>query len=176
MDGLLEKIDNRFLLRIYNKTQNNFLDKAMPYITKLGDYGFVWIILSGILFLDSEYRDTGIMCILALILTSIVGEGFLKHLVQRERPCNKMSIKGNLISEPITYSFPSGHTASSFSVAWVISNQITVLSVPVLIIASLIAFSRLYLLLHYPSDIIMGVILGLLCSDVILKFYLVFRI
>jgi len=171
---LLENIDSRFLAKIYDKTRNNFFDKIMPYITKLGDYGSIWIILSVILLLNRKYRTIGIMCILALVLTSIIGEGFLKHLIQRQRPCNKRSIKGNLIPKPITYSFPSGHTASSFAAAWVISSQIGELLVPVLIIASLIAFSRLYLLLHYPSDIIMGVVLGLICSDVIIRLYSVF--
>lgn len=167
---LLKMVDNSILISIYNKFRSNRLDKIMSRITLLGDYGFIWIAISIILLTTKKYRNAGEMCILGLMLTSILGEGIIKHFVQRERPDIKRTSIVLLIKEPLTYSFPSGHTASSFAAAGILSSQINMLLIPVFVLAFLIAFSRLYLMVHYPSDVLIGIVLGLLCSNIIQNF------
>lgn len=167
---LLKTMDDNILISIYNKCRSNRLDKIMPCITLLGDYGFIWIAISIILLITKKYRNSGEMCILGLILTSILGEGIIKNFVQRKRPDIKSTPITLLIKESITYSFPSGHTASSFAAAGILGSQINMLLIPAFVLAFLIAFSRLYLMVHYPSDVLMGIALGLVCCNIIQNF------
>ena len=97
-------------------------------------------------------------------MTAFLGEIVIKTLVGRIRPSKSISQKNLLIKKPITYSFPSGHTSSSFAAALMISFEYPAFAFPVFILASLIAFSRLYLKVHYPSDVLAGMVLGLVCS------------
>jgi undecaprenyl-diphosphatase len=143
----------------------------MPIITSLGNMGLIWIIIALVLIFNKKYRDVGIMIIASFILTSIIGEGILKNLVQRLRPFIDIPTINLLISKPTSYSFPSGHTASSFAVAGIIFSTLKKFRIPAIILASLIAFSRMYLLVHYPSDILGGILLGIICFKIVLKVY-----
>ncbi|WP_342356973.1 phosphatase PAP2 family protein [Clostridium algidicarnis] len=107
------------------------------------------------------------MALAALGLSTILGEGILKHVVHRMRPSSDINVINILIAKPLSYSFPSGHTTSSFAVAGVLSKHFKKYAVGFFALASLIAFSRLYLYVHYPTDVLVGIILGLLCSWVI---------
>lgn len=165
----LKKIDADFLLFIHNSVQNYIFDKTMPFITDLGNLGIIWIIISCLLLLNKKYRYVGTMCICSLLLSSILGEGILKHIFERPRPFVELSNIHLLIPKPSSYSFPSGHSASSFAAAGIIASEIKKFKWPVLTLAVLIAFSRIYLLVHYPSDVLAGIILGIICSRIITK-------
>ena len=167
----LGNIDINILNFIHNTCQNAVFDKVMPYITLLGNSGLIWIVISIILILSKKYRHVGILCIAALILAAILGEGILKNIVQRPRPFYQIPNVRLLISRPAAYSFPSGHTASSFAAAGVIFVTLKKYRFHAVILASLIAFSRMYLFVHYPSDILGGILLGLLCSKIVLTVY-----
>jgi undecaprenyl-diphosphatase len=118
-----------------------------------------------------KYRTTGILCLSALLLTTLLGEGIIKHLVQRQRPYNHIDSLNLLISEPMTYSFPSGHTGSSFAAATVLGSRMHKLAPWVFSFAVIIAFSRLYLMVHYATDVLAGAALGTLCAVFILRIY-----
>lgn len=150
---------------------NPVMDKLMVTITSLGNGGLIWIIISIILMSTPKYRKVGIMSICALILTTIIGEGILKHLLKRPRPFTSLSDIELLILAPTSYSFPSGHTGSSFAVAGVIGSQIKKSRFYVFTLAILIAFSRMYLYVHYPGDVIGGIILGLFSSQIVLYIF-----
>ncbi|WP_019849946.1 phosphatase PAP2 family protein [Desulfitobacterium sp. PCE1] len=171
MMQLFGKIDMNLLKLIHDYTQNALFDKAMPIITFLGDKGLIWIFIAVALIASKEYRKVGTMVICALLLSSILGEGLLKHLVQRPRPFTVVPAIQLLISKPLTYSFPSGHTASAFAAAGVLSKMMRKYRVYVVMLALLIAFSRMYLFVHYPADIIAGIMLGLICSKMIVYFF-----
>ena len=111
------------------------------------------------------------MALGALILSTILGEGILKHVVQRVRPSEDIPAVNLLIAKPLSYSFPSGHTASSFAVAGVLAKYFKDYAIEFLGLASLIAFSRLYLYVHYPTDVLAGIILGLICSRIIIYMF-----
>jgi len=167
----LNNIDMNLLYFIQNHLRNKQFDILMPFFTYLGDKGLIWIIISLILISIKKYRKEGIVLLSALVLATILGEGFLKHLVKRPRPFLEVQSIKLLISKPSSYSFPSGHTTSSFAAAGVLGYYFKKYKVYFFTLAILIAFSRLYLFVHYPSDVLAGIILGLLSSGVVLKMF-----
>ncbi|WP_341350112.1 phosphatase PAP2 family protein [Clostridium drakei] len=167
MMSAIQDLDNYILLSIKNKMHGYVIDKAMVIITYLGNGGIIWIAISILLMSNEEYRNIGFMTSGTLILSTIIGEGIVKHLVRRIRPCNHLNENKLLISEPKSYSFPSGHTLSSFAVAGVLSVYFAEYSFIFIGIAFLIALSRVYLYVHYPTDVIAGIVLGLLCSKLV---------
>lgn len=163
----LQKFDTKILNFIDKYLRCKILDKLMPLITSLGNGAAVWIIISLYLINNKCHKNEGYMVIASLILTTISGEGIIKHLFRRARPFIKMKKNKLLIAKPITYSFPSGHTASSFAAAGIFIMTNDKASIYMIILASLIAFSRLYLNVHYPSDVVIGIILGIICSKIV---------
>lgn len=171
----LNGIEYNLLIQLHNAVSNSFLDAAMPYVSNLGNLGAVWIIFSVILLANRKYRNIGIMCLAALLLTTVIGEGLLKNIIQRPRPFAQFASIQPLILEPSSFSFPSGHTGSSFAAATVIARNLKKAAVPALALAAAVALSRLYLMVHYPSDILGGIILGVacaICAEILVKKYL----
>lgn len=164
MIELINSFDKSVIEFIQNNLHSPIMDKIMVFITTLGDTGLIWIIIGLALVISNKYRKVGFMVLGALLLGSILGEGIIKNIVQRDRPFINMDGIDMLINTPITYSFPSGHTTSSFAAAGVLAISFKNKSVYVFVLAGLIAFSRLYLGVHFPTDIIAGIILGLSCS------------
>jgi len=162
----IEKFDNYILYIIEKYVHNRYLDVIMPIITFTGNLGIIWAIIAIALIVDKPYRLIGNSIILTLIIGTIVGEGIVKHIVRRVRPCNKQD-NISLLLKPISYSFPSGHTLSSFAAAEMLSLYFTQYRLIFMSIAFLIALSRLYLYVHYPTDVIAGFIIGVLCSKII---------
>ena len=137
-----------------------FLDKLMICITTLGNKGIVWIIIGVIMLFFKKYRRTGIAVLLGLIFGLVLGNWTIKNIVARPRPCALTEIE-LIIPYPSEYSFPSGHTLSSFIAATCVYLRNKKFGVWAYVLASLIAFSRLYLYVHFPTDIIGGVLLGI---------------
>ena len=164
MIEMFKKVDNTILRWINVKFRNKTFDKIMPIITSAGNLGIIWIVISVLLITKKDYRVLGQTILIALVITTIIGEGIIKNIVKRKRPFYGDDDKELLISRPITYSFPSGHTASSFAVATVFIKTDNAASLEIMLLACLIAFSRIYLGVHYPSDVIGGGIIGTLCG------------
>jgi undecaprenyl-diphosphatase len=151
---------------VKNNMHGYIMDKLMITITSLGNAGFIWIIICTLLIISKKYRKIGIIALCSLIIGAILGEGILKHIFQRARPFEHVQISTLLISEPSSYSFPSGHTTSSFAVSCVLAKYFKKYAFGIYGFAFLIAFSRLYLYVHYPTDVLAGVILGLISSRI----------
>ena len=146
-----------------------FLDEIMPVITHLGSGGFVWIFIVFVLLCFKKYRKTGIVAMVALIIGTLIFTFAMKNIVARERPFNQeiglLSATELLIPPPSDkYSFPSGHTLSGFAVAVSVFMYKKRFGAFCLVLAALIAFSRLYLYVHFPSDIVFGAIFGTICA------------
>lgn len=137
-------------------------DAAVPFITKLGDAGMIWILLSVVLLLIPRTRKSGVVLAAALCVDVFLCNGMLKNLFRRIRPCDVNTSIQLLVARPDDFSFPSGHTAASFAaVAALILAGERKLWIPALALAVFIAFSRLYLYVHYPTDILGGIAVGI---------------
>lgn len=167
----IELFDNKILEFCSLKLKNKYFDRLMPIITHCNDYGSIYlcIIISSMLL---RYRtDIATKLIIALGLGFLLGEGLIKHLIVRRRPMHNNQACKLLVKVPKTSSFPSGHTTSSFAVFSVFWGLNSSFGYVFLIIAILIAFSRIYLYLHYPSDVLAGMILGLICGKLVFALY-----
>ena len=143
-----------------------FLNATMPIVTLLGDAGIFWIAIAVVLLFIPKYRKVGLGMGAALILGLLVCNVTLKPLCGRIRPYDyELEHFGTtiklLIEAQHDFSFPSGHTIASFEAATVLWIHNKKVGVPALVLASLIAFSRLYLYVHYPTDVIESMILGI---------------
>lgn len=136
-----------------------FLDAVMPVFTRLCDHGEIWILLAAVLLLLRRQRRHGIALTSALVLDLVACNLLLKPLVGRLRPFTVQSVE-LLIPPPGDFSFPSGHTAASFAAVFALKASGSPLWKPALAIALALAFSRLYLYVHWPTDILGGALLG----------------
>ena len=146
--------------------RSGFMDFIMPWITLLGDAGIFWMICAAVLALTKKYRKVGFGMAVAMALGLLVCNVTLKPLVARIRPYDFQETLGVtvnlLIDKQHDFSFPSGHTIASFEACTVMMLGSRKLGIPATLLAILIAFSRLYLYVHYPTDVIASVILGTL--------------
>lgn len=166
---MITAIDFRILGFIQEKMRCKALDCIMPKISMLGNFGIIWIICVIMLISSNKYEDTGEQITIGLIVGILLGNVLLKHIFARPRPCWVDRDKPLLIKEPKDYSFPSGHTLSSVIAASVLIHTNLLLGMIALAICLLILFSRMYLFVHYPSDIFGGALLGIIIAEVVLK-------
>ncbi len=162
---LAENFDLPILAWIAEHLRTAFGDAVMPVVTLLGDAGIFWIALAVILLFIPKYRKVGLGMGAALVIGLLVCNVAMKPLFGRIRPYDYLAEKGILVDLLISaqhdFSFPSGHTIASFEAATVLMIHDRKLGIPALILASVIAFSRLYLYVHYPTDVIASVFLGI---------------
>ncbi len=164
MFGRIKNIDNRVLDSI-GKLHKPALNRIMITASRAGNLGIVWWVVCLIFVSRPLWRATGLNMVLGLFIAHISGEIILKHVVKRVRPCHKLEDDEQLINRPRFYSFPSGHTTASFSVVGVALLRCGVFSfLLIFIIAMLIGFSRIYLRVHYLTDVVVGMLLGFVCG------------
>ena len=138
----------------------DFLDALMPAVSRLADHGEIWIVLAVVLLLLRRQRCYGIAVSCALVLDLVSCNMILKPLIGRIRPFVVNTAVELLSSPPMDASFPSGHTAASFAAVFALKTAGSPLWKPALALAVVIAFSRMYLYVHWPSDILGGALLG----------------
>ena len=140
-------------------------DALMCFITSLGNVGAIWIVLAVVLIAIPKTRKSGIIVAAALIIDAVLCSGILKNVFRRIRPFDVNIAVQVLITKPRDFSFPSGHTSASFAAATALYlAKERKLFATTLVLACLIAFSRMYLYVHYPTDILGGVIFGSLSA------------
>lgn len=171
----IHAIDKILIDFIHHGLRNPLFDKLMPIITHLGDGGVIWIIISIICLFKKDYRHIGLLCLSSLLLSTILTEGIIKNVVERVRPIIRYPISDPLIHIPKSFSFPSGHTASSFAVATILFILLPQYKIIPIVLAVLIGFSRIYLYVHYPSDVFVGMLVGILSAFIILLGYNLIR-
>ena len=157
----IENIDFSILYWIQENLRCAFLDVVLPFLTTLCNNGEIWIACGIALLFFKKYRRYGIFLLVALLLGSLIGNEIIKPLVARVRPCNAVSLLPDmLVKVPSSYSFPSGHTVSSVVGATVLTRANKKFGFAAIPVAALIAFSRLYVFVHFPTDVLVGAILG----------------
>lgn len=165
MDWLIQ-LDGGVLLWIQEFVRSDLLTPIVSFYTKLGDAGLMWIVLSlGMLFFKKT-RKAGAAGILALILGALCTNVVLKHLVARPRPWLTVEGLFHLVVENDPNSFPSGHTCAAFAAAsaWARALPKKWMGVTAVILAALMGLSRLYVGVHFPSDVLVGMAIGLICG------------
>ncbi len=171
MDWLFE-LDGNILLWIQEYLRNDVLNTIMKFITSLGDAGLIWILSAVVLLFFKKTRKVGIMIGMALIGSIILNNLILKNMFQRTRPYEVVDGLTRLIGKQSDFSFPSGHTGSSIAASIVIfKNLPKKFGIPALIVGILISFSRLYIGVHYPTDVIVGAIMGAVSAFISIKLY-----
>ena len=159
--------EGSFLLFVQEHLRIPALNPVMQFITHLGDTGFIWIVFTLILLIMPRTRRAGAVCAAALVLNLVLTNICLKNIIQRIRPYDVMDSLKILVEAEHDFSFPSGHTACSFAGAWAMRRTLAKKYwIPAMVLAVLISLSRLYVGVHYPTDILGGLIVGSLAAEI----------
>ncbi|MBQ1351251.1 MAG: phosphatase PAP2 family protein [Oscillospiraceae bacterium] len=166
--ALLAQVDQNILFWFQDVLRTPFLNSAVLFFTSLGDAGFLWIGCSICMLFFKRWRNVGAVSLISLLLCFLSGELLLKHLIARPRPIVELKALIPLIPTQDGFSFPSGHTGSSFAASfvylWGAPARWAKIFFPIL--AGLMGLSRIYIGVHYPSDVLAGAILGIIWSQV----------
>lgn len=167
--GFFTSMDGNLLLWIQKHARFNAWNFFWIAVTSLGNAGIVWLLLSAALLCQRRTRDAGQAALLSMGLCFLLCNILLKNLVARTRPYEVIPDLTTLIPHPTDYSFPSGHTSASFACALVLFGMLPKkYGVPILCLAVLIALSRLYVGVHYPSDVLGGLLVAVGVSTFVL--------
>ncbi len=158
-----------FILDFIQNLSSPFMDFLMKSVTFLGDAGWVWIAAGIILSIIPKTRKVGFTVCLSLIFSVLISNVTLKPLIARTRPYDLIEGIRLIIDAPKDFSFPSGHTSASFAAAAAIFAYNKKWGSIPLILAFLIGFSRLYLYVHFPTDVLGGAVIGSICA--IISYY-----
>lgn len=161
VNGGITELDYRILFWIQNYIVHPILTPIFKVITLAGNAGILWFIIALLLLVSKKTRPWSLAIVFSLILTGLVGNVIIKNLVARPRPFQILYFE-LLISPPSGYSFPSGHTLSSFAAATALFCYNKKWGALAYVMAFLMGFSRLYFFVHFPTDVIVGAVLGLL--------------
>lgn len=174
LNNLAVSFDLPILDWIQANLQSGLMDTIMPIITLFGDAGIFWMIWATLLLFLPKTRRTGLGMWFAMAMGLVICNMIMKPTIGRMRPYdyqidilgktwNDLLLGGKLLVEtPHDYSFPSGHTIASFEASTVLLLNSKLMGIPAVILAILIAFSRMYLYVHYPTDVIFSLFAGIL--------------
>lgn len=143
---------------------NPILDAIMVFITTLGDDGIFWIAVGVICLFFKKHRKMGLQVLLSMLFTFIIGNLILKNVFARPRPCDIDTTVAMLISRPHGHSFPSGHSMNGMVAATALFLNNKKIGIPALVLAALIGFSRMYLFVHFPTDVLGGFAVAVLVA------------
>ena len=162
-------MEGNILLWIQENLRSAALTPVMEFITHLGDTAFIWIAMAAVFFVFKRTRMTGLQVLAALLGSLLINNLILKNFIARVRPYEVVGGLALLIEKQPDWSFPSGHSASSFAAATVIFLNHPRTGWPALVLAALIAFSRLYVGVHYPTDVLFGALSGILTRTAVFR-------
>lgn len=158
----LQNLDGNILLFLQEYARTPVLDKIMNAVTSMGDKGLLAVLICIILLFSRKYKKAGCIAGISLIMEFILVNLVLKNAVGRIRPYDMVEGLVCITRMPHDFSFPSGHTGSSFAVAGaILLNMPKKYGITAIVIAAAIGFSRLYLGVHYPTDVLAGAVIGM---------------
>lgn len=167
---LIQQFDDSILYYIYENWHNAFTDGLFITVSRIADCGLIWFVLAGIMLLKKDWRSTGIVMLFALGLGALVGTVILKNIICRERPFNvDETLQLISVMPGGQYSFPSGHSNAAGACSTVIFLRDKRFGTAAVVYALMVAFSRVFLVVHYPTDVICGLLLGGACAIIMWK-------
>lgn len=172
MAEFITQFDFNILYWIQENLRSPFLDGVCAFLSYAFEAGIFWIVTALVLVVFRKTRTAGVALLASMAVALIVGEWGLKNIICRERPCMLDAQVPLAIPAPSSYSCPSGHTGSSFAAAGGIFAFNKKLGIPALVIALVVGLSRMYLFVHFPTDVLFGIAVGLLSA---LAVYLIFK-
>jgi undecaprenyl-diphosphatase len=166
----IKVVDTKISFWFSKQYHHKIINRIMMIVSKTGDLGLVWLVIITITTLLPNGRYASQRMLFALLLATFVGQIVLKSLVKRKRPTQRYTEIPILIDRPRDSSFPSGHTTSSFACASVICFYTLPLGILALCFATLMGISRVYLFVHYISDIVYAMLLGISIGIIVMLF------
>ena len=169
MIDFITNIDFCILYWIQDNLRNSVMDFLMPLFSNMQEGGLVWIAIAIVLIFFKRTRYCGFAILLAMGIDTLITEYGIKNIVCRVRPCNLVNDVDILVEKPNSYSFPSNHSASAFAAATAVLLTVKkkAWSIPAFIFSGIIAFSRLYVFVHFPSDVLVGIVVGCAISALV---------
>ena len=167
----LQSIDENILLWVQENLRSEKLTPVIKTLTRLGDYGLLWIVFSLALMTNKKTRKTGTMSLLSICLCFLINNMILKNIVDRDRPYDVLEELKILIERQPDSSFPSGHAANSLASAIVFYKMFEKKTgIGILIAGFVMALSRVYVGVHYLSDVLVGIGVGIFSGLSVCKF------
>lgn len=164
----MQELDTSVLLFIQEQLRAGFLTPVLLFFSAIGSAGLIWIAAGALMTASRKTRYGGIVLLLSLLITWVLNDCLLKPLIHRPRPFETLQELVVLVNAlPHGFSFPSGHTATSFAAAYAAARTLGRRWAWLYAVAALIAFSRLYLGVHYPADVLGGAVCGTLTAAVV---------
>ncbi len=163
----MNPFDSAVMTFVQSGFHNPVTDAVFPAVTYLGESGIFWILLSLLIIAmgrKNGWRTTGCLMLAAMLLGLLLGEIALKNIICRPRPSQEMPERSRLIPPPSGDACPAGQSSASFAAATIIFLKDKRPGTAALALAALIAFSRVFLFVHYPTDVLAGSLLGVLCA------------
>ena len=166
MPNFIQQLDEQALVWIAEHLRCGLLDPLMKLYTQLGNTGMLFIVLGIALLFFKQTRKAGFSALCAMLIGLIVVNFTIKPLAARERPWLVIENFLNLVPEHDPNSFPSGHTnaAFAFAVAVCMSAPKKWMKITAVCMAAVMGLSRLYVGVHFPSDVLAGAAIGSLCG------------
>jgi len=156
----IQETDLRVLDWTYTHTRTRVGNVVMPVLSISGNFGFIWFLITGILFFTKTNQKAAYATFWSLFFSALLGNIILKNVIRRPRPFHVKDGYNTIIDHPMDFSFPSGHTSSSFAAAAAIFLYWPFMGIMAAGLACGIAFSRIYLCVHFLSDVLFSVFFG----------------
>ena len=166
---VIQNLDYTILNAIQHSLRCKFLDSFTIILSYVTTSGIIWVVLGVTMLFFSKLRRLGIILIITLAFVFLTGDILLKHLVNRPRPFVMYNDIVPLIKAPSSASFPSTHICLDIAATTVLLKKKKKFGFIALALTACIAFSRLYLCVHFPTDILAGLLLGILCALIVLR-------
>lgn len=160
LKDIIQSSDAQFILFVQDYLRSNILSAIMIFFSMLGTGGLLWITTAIAMVCTHKYRRAGVLLLLCLAVTWVFNDQVLKNIIQRPRPFLALPELRALVPFESSFSFPSGHTSTSFASAYIITRANGRRWVWVYAVATFIAVSRIYVGMHYPSDVFSGMLFG----------------
>lgn len=161
MMNKIREFDKQISFSMLPYYKHHIVNEIMMFISSCGDFGMSWLVVILITNMIDQWRPMSIDLLAALLAATLIGQVSIKTLVKRKRPCHTYKDVSILVPVPSDFSFPSGHTASCFACSTVLLFYNPIFALFGFIYSFLTAFSRIYLFVHYVSDVVAGMVLGI---------------